>query len=256
MAFKNRKAESKTQGTFTQTQQQSEFPDPTQSVKLPRKPFLLVVRDWLGSAFRSVFTPTAEMLVGYGIALSSVAVSIAGYYAIILPVATVLGFAGGKFFGVALFPLFLGAAKALIIQWKELAPKKFHLFRDLADRAAYKAGREVMVNPTESADKPSMLPTYKRLARTGDSLKAHQAKKERIICYVYEGVGAFIAIGALLGSTNPVIQVGAMVWAVYAIGGCEFGLNMSENAREHMLTATQERDYRVEKSRLQDQAQA
>lgn len=256
MAFKAKKAQSQTQDYTSQAQTSSAFPDPDKKVKLPRKPILLMVRDWVSGLFRSLFTPSAEMLVGYGIALSSVAVSIAGYYAIITPIANALGFAGFTLFGISLFPALLGTFKALIIQWKELAPSKFKLFRDLADRAAFKAGNELLVNPTESSDKPSMLPTYKRLARQGDTLKAHQAKRDRTICYIYEGIGAFVAIGTLLGSTNPLIQVGAIVWAIYAIGGCEFGLNLAENSREHMLTASQERDYRVEKSRLQDQAKA
>lgn len=256
MVFKTRKdktAERKNQSQTDQYQQQSaqsEFPDPTKDVKLPRRPWLLVIRDWVSNLFRSLFTPSAEMLVGYGIALSSVAVSVAGYYAVLLPIAKALGFAGFSLLGLRLFPLALGAAVALTVQWKELSPKKMELFRDLADRAAYRAGREVMVNPTETADKPSMLPTFKHLARNADSLKARQAKKERTLCYVWENICALIAIGAYLSSTNPLIQAGAIAWAVYSIYGCEFGLNMAERAREDALTAEQERDYRVEKSRL------
>ena len=237
-----------------QPAQPSTFPDPNSVVKLPRKPVLAVIREWCLKTFRSMFSPEAGMFIGYGIALGSVASSVVGYYAIVNAVAVPMGFAGAGLFGLNLIPLALGAAAALTIQYKEIAPRKFEIFPHLADRAAYKAGQERMVNPKETADTPSMLPTYKFMARNGDSIRDRRAKTESTLCYVIEGIGAFTAIGFFLGSTNPMIQVGAVIWGAFSVFGCEFGLGNAEKSAAECLNASQERDYRVEKSRLQQQS--
>lgn len=237
-----------------QPSQSSAFPDPNKAVKLPRKPFLAVVREWCLKTFRSMFSPEAGMFIGYGIALGSVASSVVGYYAIVNTVAVPMGFAGASLFGLNLIPLALGAAAALTIQYKEIAPRKFEIFPHLADRAAYKAGQERMVDPKETKDTPSMLPTYKYMARNGDSIRDRRAKTESTICYAIEGIGAFTAIGFFLGSTNPMIQVGAVVWGAFSVFGCEFGLGNAEKSAAECLNASQERDYRVEKSRIQEQS--
>jgi hypothetical protein len=256
MAFKNRKDATAERKNQSQTQQtaQSEFPDPSASVKLPRKPWLAVVREWCLNVGRAIFSPSAGMLIGYGIALGSVAGAVVGYYTIANAVAVPLGFAKWTIFGLNIIPLALGTAAALTIQYKEIAPRKFEIFPHLADRAAYKAGQEQMVDPRETANTASMLPTYKHMARNGDSIRDRKAKKESTICYVMEGVGAFTAIGFFLGSTNPVIQVAAVFWGAFSVFGCEYGLGNAEKAAAECLTATQERNYRVEKSRLQQQA--
>ena len=238
----------------SQQQPSSAFPDPNSMVKLPRKPVLAVMRDWCLKTFRSIFSPEAGMFIGYGIALGSVASSVVGYYAIVNAVAVPLGFAGVGLFGLNLVPFALGTAAALTIQYKEIAPRKFEIFPHLADRAAFKAGKQRMVDPKETKDTPSMLPTYKFMARNGDSIRDAKAKRDSTLCYVFEGVGAFVAIGALLGSANPVIQVGALFWGAFSVVGCEFGLGNAEKSAAECLNASQERDYRVEKSRLQEQS--
>ena len=229
----------------------SKFPEPHAVVRLPRKPVFAVLREWCLKAFRSIFSPEAGMFVGYAIAIGSVAASVVGYYAIVNSVAIPLGFAGLKLLGLNVVPFLLGTAAALTVQYKEIAPQKFVIFPHLADRAAYKAGQDRMVDPKETADTPSMLPTYKFMARNGDSMRDRSAKDESIICYVIEGVGAFTAIGFLLGSTNPIVQIGAVVWAVFGVWGCEGGLKNAEKSAAECLNAAQERDYRVEKSLLQ-----
>lgn len=257
MPFKKKATQTPTQAQPAQNQNQqqtSAFPDPSAVVRLPRKPVLAVIREWCLKTFRSMFSPEAGMFIGYGIALGSVASSVVGYYAIVNAVAVPMGFAGAGLFGLNLIPLALGAAAALTIQYKEIAPRKFEIFPHLADRAAYKAGQERMVNPKETADTPSMLPTYKFMARNGDSIRDRRAKTESTICYVIEGIGAFTAIGFFLGSTNPMIQVGALVWGAFSVFGCEFGLGNAEKSAAECLNASQERDYRVEKSRLQEQS--
>ena len=232
-------------------QTSSNFPDPQAVVKLPRKPALAVLRDCCLRTFRAIFSPEAGMFVGYSIAIGSVVSSIVGYYAIVNAVAIPIGFAGLTLLGLNVVPLLLGTAAALTIQYKEIAPQKFVIFPHLADRAAYKAGQDRMVNPAETADTPSMLPTYKFMARTGDSMRDRRAKNESIICYVIEGIGAFTAIGFLLGSTNPIIQIGAVIWAGFGVFGCEFGLGNAEKSAAECLNASQERDYRVEKAQIQ-----
>jgi hypothetical protein len=204
--------------------------------------------------FRSIFSAESGMFIGYGIALSAVSSSIAGYYLLINPVATTLGFTGFKFIGLSVLPTLLAAAAALTIQYKEIAPRKFEIFPHLADRAAFKAGKEVMVNPKESPDKPSMLPTYKRLARNGDSIRDRKARRDSTLCYVFEALGALVGIGAMLGSSNPVVQMGAIAWGIYSVWGCEFGLSHAEKSAAECLDASQERDYRVEKARIQENA--
>lgn len=260
MAFKAKKSaqtQSQTQDyTQTQAQTSSAFPDPDKKVRLPRKPILAVVREFCLKTFRSVFSPESGMFIGYGIALGSVTSSIVGYYAVVNTIAAPMGFAGMSLFGLNLVPLALGAAAALTIQYKEIAPRKFEVFPHLADRAAFKAGQEQMVNPKETENTVSMLPTYKHMARNGDSIRARKVKTESTICYVLEGIGAFTAIGFFLGSSNPVIQIGALFWGAFSVFGCEFGLGNAEKSAAECLTASQERDYRVEKSRLQDQAKA
>lgn len=247
----------KTQTESTQAPSQSSaFPDPTQSVRLPRKPFLAVVRELCLKTFRAVFSPEAGMFIGYGIALGSVASSIVGYYAVVNAIAVPLGFAGWGLLGVNLIPLVLGGAVALTIQYKEIAPNKFVIFPYLADRAAFKTGQEQMVDPKVTNNTASMLMSYKHMARNGDSIRDRKAKTESTICYVLEGIAAFTAIGVFLGSSNPVIQIGALFWAAFSVFGCEFGLANGEKSAAECLTASQERDYRVEKSRLQDQAQS
>lgn len=229
----------------------SNFPDPHAVVKLPRKPVFAVLREWCLRTFRSIFSPEAGMFVGYAIAIGSVAASIVGYYAIVNAVAIPLGFAGLKFLGLSVVPFLLGTAAALTIQYKEIAPRKFAIFPHLADRAAYKAGQDRMVDPKETADTPSMLPTYKYMARNGDSLRDRSIKTQSAICYVFEGIGAFTAIGFLLGSTSPLVQIGAVAWGFFSVWGCEVGLGNAEQSAAECLNATQERDYRVVKSRLQ-----
>jgi hypothetical protein len=234
--------------------QKTEFPDPTQSVKLPRKPVLAVVRELCLKTFRSLFSPESGMFIGYGIALGSVGSSVVGYYSVVNAIAVPMGFAGMSLFGLNVIPLALGTAVALTIQYKEIAPRKFEIFPHLADRAAYKAGQERMVDPQETKDTPSMLRTYKFMARNGDSIRDRKIKKESTICYVLESVAALTAIGFYLGSTNPVIQIGALFWGAFSVFGCEFGLGNAEKSAAECLNATQERDYRVEKSRLQENA--
>ena len=230
------------------------FPDPDVAVKHPRKPVLAVIREGCLNGGRAIFSPTAGMLIGYGIALGSVAAAVVGYYAIANAIAVPLGFGKWSLLGLNVIPLALGTAAALTIQYKEIAPRKFEIFPYLADRAAYKAGQEQMVNPKETANTASMLPTYKHMARNGDSIRDRKAKKESTICYVIEGVGAFTAIGFFLGSTNPVVQVAAVLWGAFSVFGCEFGLGNAEKSAAECLTAAQERDYQVEKARLQDQS--
>jgi hypothetical protein len=261
MTFKTKKgttsnntSEPKPSQQSAQTSQKSEFPNPTQSVKLPRKPFMAVIRDCCLKTFRSLFSPESGMFIGYGIALGSVTSSVVGYYAVVNAIAVPLGFAGWGLFGLNLVPMVLGTAVALTIQYKEIAPRKFEIFPHLADRAAYKAGQERMVNPKETADTPSMLPTYKYMARNGDSIRDRKIKTESTLCYVLEAIAALTAIGAFLGSANPIIQVGAVFWGAFSVFGCEFGLGNAEKSAAECLTATQERDYRVEKSRIQEQA--
>lgn len=231
----------------------ADFPNPNKEVKLPRKPFLAVARQWILRACRSIFSPESGMLVGYSIAVSSVIMSSLGYYVIVNAIAVPLGFAGFGLFGLNLIPLLLGVAASLTIQSKEIAPKKFEIFPHLADRAAFKAGRERMVNPRETADTPSMLPQYKFMARNGDSIRAKKERSESTICYILEGVGALTAIGFYLGSQNPIIQIGAVLWGAYSVFGCEFGLAFAEKNAAECLDATMERDYRLEKAKLQEQ---
>lgn len=231
----------------------SNFPNPDKEIKLPRKPFLATCRQYALRTFRAIFSPESGMIIGYGIALSSVTMSSLGYYAVANSIAVPLGFAGFGLFGLNLIPLALGVAASLTIQAKEIAPKKFEIFPHLADRAAFKAGRERMVDPRETKDTPSMLPQYKFMARNGDSIRASKERKESIICYVLEGIGALTAIGFYLGSSNPVIQIGAVLWGAYSVIGCEFGLAFAEKNAAECLDATMERDYRVEKAKLQEQ---
>lgn len=230
--------------------QTSSFPDPQTTVKLPRRPFLAVVRGICLKGFRALFSPETGMFVGYGIAISSVALSCLGYYAVVNAIAVPLGFSGWHLFGLNLIPLALGIAASWTIQYKEFAPRKFEIFPHLADRAAFKAGRDRMVSPVETADTPSMLPTYKYMARNGDSIRDRKTQKDSVICYVLESIGALTAIGFYLGSSNPVIQIGALFWGAYSVFGCEFGLGHAEKSAAECLDASQERDYRVEKARL------
>lgn len=229
------------------------FPNPDKEIKLPRKPFLAVVRQYALSTFRSVFSPESGVLIGYGIALSSVVSSSVGYYAVINSIALPLGFAGLGLFGLSIIPAGLAIAASLTIQAKEIAPNKYIIFPHLADRAAYKAGKTIMVNPKETSDTPSMLPQYKFLARNGDSIRAKKERNESTICYVLEGVGALTAVGFFLGSQNPMIQIGAIFWGAYSVFGCEFGLGHAEKCATECLDASQERDYRLEKAKLQEQ---
>jgi hypothetical protein len=228
----------------------SRFPDPQKTVKLPRKPFLAIVRDGCLRTFRAIFSPEAGMFVGYSIAIGSVLSSVVGYYAIVNAIAIPLGFAGLTMLGLNVVPLLLGTAVALTIQYKEIAPQKFVIFPHLADRAAFKAGKDRMVDPSETPDTPSMLGTFKYMARNGDSIRDRSAKSESTICYVIEGIGAFTAIGFLLGSTSPLVQIGAVVWAIFSVWGCEGGLKNAEKSAAECLNATQVRDYLVEKARI------
>ena len=261
MAVKKKASQTETKPQTAQapSQQQpsqpsSAFPDPNSVVRLPRKPVLAVIRDWCLNTFRSMFSPESGMFIGYGIAVSSVTMSSLGYYAVINSIAVPLGFAGWGLFGLNLVPLALGIAASMTMQYKQISPRKFEIFPHLADRAAFKAGQERMVDPKETKDTPSMLPTYKYMARNGDSIRDRTARKESTICYVFESVGALTAIGFYLGSSNPVIQVGALFWGAYSVFGCEFGLGHAEKAAAECLNASQERDYRVEKSRIQEQS--
>lgn len=176
----------------------SNFPDPNTEIKLPRRPVLAVVREWMLRTFRSLFSPESGVLIGYSIAISSVVSSSLGYYAVILAIAAPLGFAGFGVFGISIIPFFLGLAASLTIQAKEIEPRKFEIFPHLADRAAFKAGRTIMVNPNETDHTPSMLPTYKHLARNGDSIRARREKTESTLCYIFEGIGALMAVGVYL----------------------------------------------------------
>lgn len=249
------KPQSQPETKTTQAPSASQFPDPNKPVKLPRKPFWAMARDWLFGFFEAVFSSGFEAFVGFGLAFGAIALSVAGYYATLInPIFTALGYGGFAFFGVKVLPLLLAIAKTLTIQWREIAPKKYEIFTQAADRAAFKAGKEVMVNPKETPDKPSMLPTFKYMARNGDSMKHRAGKRDRTLCYVYEAVGVLTAIGIYLGSMNPMIQIGAIFFGIYAVFGCEYGLNMAQAAREQLLTAEQERDYRVEKARIQENA--
>lgn len=232
----------------------SNFPNPDTEIKLPRKPILSVIRQWMLRTFRAIFSPESGMFVGYSIALSSVIMSSLGYYIIVNSIAVPLGFAGFGLFGLNVIPFLLAIAASLTMQSKEIAPRKFEIFPHLADRAAYKAGRERMVNPRETSDTPSMLPQYKFMARNGDSIRAKKERTESTICYICEAIGALMAVGFYLGSSNPMIQIGAVAWGAYSVFGCEFGLGHAEKAAAECLDATQERDYRLEKAKLQEQA--
>ena len=228
----------------------SNFPDPNTEIKLPRKPILSVIRYSALRIFRSVFSPESGVLVGYGIALSSVVCSSAGYYFGINSIAVPLGFAGLNLFGLALVPAGLAIAASLTIQSKELQPRRFELMPWLADRAAYKAGKEQMLDIRETADTPSMLPVYKHMARNGDSLRARRERTESTICYIAESIGALVSVGYFLASSNPILQIGAIFWGAYSVFGCEFGLGFAESNASQCLDPTQERDYRLEKAKL------
>ena len=229
-----------------------EFPNPNSDVKMPRKPILAILRERFVGTCRFLFSDEFQVILGYSCAIAAVASGSLGYYAIIESIASPLGLGTASIWGLRLVPLVVGVAANLIVQYIEIAPRKHQIFPHLADRAAFKTGREVMVNPEETEHKSTMLPNFKYLARNGDSIAAKKAKTASRVMYVVEAISAFIAIGVLLISMNPVIQVGALVWAAFSVFGCEFGLSHAENANRTVMTAAQLRDYRVEKERIQD----
>jgi hypothetical protein len=232
--------------------QDSQFPDPNARVKMPRKPILAILRERFVETCRFIFSDEFQVTLGYSCAIGAVASGALGYYSIINAVAQPLGLGSASIWGLRLIPLIVGVVSNLIVQYIEIAPRKHLIFPHLADRAAFKTGREVMVDPKESANKSSMLPTFKFLARNGDSIAAKKANNASMLMYIVEGISAFIAIGVLLVSTNPIIQIGAVIWAAYSVFGCEFGLSHAESANRTVMTAAQERDYRATKEKLED----
>jgi hypothetical protein len=227
-----------------------------QQVTLPRKPIGAVLVNAFLKISRFAFSPEFAVISGYSLSFGSVAASIAGYYAVVTGILALLKFAPIALWGINLPALAIGGAFSLIVQYKELAPRQFKLFPHRADMAAWKAGRNVMVNPKETEHTVSMLPTYKLFARQGDSMVHADQQRDSFLCYVFEGIGAFVAIGKFLGNANPVIQIGAVVWAAYSVYGCEFGLGHAEGAASRIMSPEDARDYLTEKEQLRANHQA
>lgn len=228
------------------------FPDPNKTIKLPRKPVLGVLRELYTKFTRFLFSSEFAVFRGFTIAISAVIFSSLGYYLVLNQITGLIGVSPVSIFGIQipLIPIAMALTICLTIQWVEIEPRKHQIFPHLADEAAYKAGQERMVNPVETANTPSMLPTYKFMARFGDSIRSQKASKASDLCYVGESIAALVSIGYYLGSMNPFVQIGALLWGIYSVFGCEFGLAHAEEANASCLTATQRRDYRTLKAKL------
>jgi hypothetical protein len=225
-----------------------------QNVTLPRKPIGAVLVNIFLKISRFVFSPEFAVICGYGLAFGSVIASIGGYYAVLNGIFGLMKLTPIVLWGINLPALAIGGAFSLIVQYKELAPRQFKLFPHRADMAAWKAGRDIKVNPKETEDTPSMLPTYKLFARQGDSMAHADQQRDSFVCYVFEGIGALVAIGKFLGNANPIVQLGAVVWAAYSVYGCEFGLGHAEGAASRIMSPEDARDYLTEKERLRANA--
>lgn len=253
---KNKAQSNNTQpSSNTQARPQTSYPV-GQDVTLPRKPIGAVLVNIFLRISRFVFSPEFAVICGYGLAFGAVGASVIGYYAIMNGIFGMMQLTPIVIWGINLPALAIGGAAALVIQYKELAPRQFKLFPHRADMAAWKAGRDIKVNPRETENTPSMLPTYKMFARQGDSMAHADQRRDSFICYVIEGVGALVAIGKFLGNANPIIQFGALAWAFYSVFGCELGLGHAEEAANRVMSPEDARDYLAEKERLRANAQS